>query len=129
MIKQTVGDFVAVYNQLKKSLVAASSLSGPTAGLRELERELGGLLHTVVSSHGSINQPSDIGISTPKDGLLSADNAKPATALEAHAGAVAALFNPRRAAAHNDQTDPVNPLAPTAVRPQRRRAGNRTART
>src|SRR3546814_12479492 len=38
LIKQTVRDFVAVYNQLKKSLVAASSLSGPTSRLRALER-------------------------------------------------------------------------------------------
>src|SRR3546814_954329 len=82
MIKQTVGDFVAVYNQLKKSLVAASSLSGPTARLRELERELGGLLHKVVSSHGSINQLSDIGISTMKEGLLSVDNATLDKAIE-----------------------------------------------
>src|SRR3546814_13586826 len=82
MIKQTVGDFVAVYNQLKKSLVAASSLSGPTAGLRELESELGWLLHQVVSSHGSINQLPDISLSTPTDGFPSAAHAqdrKPST--------------------------------------------------
>ena len=30
MIKQTVGDFVAVYNQLKKSVLAASGMAGPT---------------------------------------------------------------------------------------------------
>ena len=39
MIKQTVGDFVAVYNQLKASLTAASKLPGATTSLRELERE------------------------------------------------------------------------------------------
>lgn len=106
MIKQTVGDFVAVYNQLKKSLVAASSLSGPTTGLRELERELGGLIHKVISSHGSINQLSDIGVSITKEGLLSVDNAKLDKALETDAGAVEALFNPRRDATHTEQSDP-----------------------
>ncbi|SBV34663.1 Flagellar hook-associated 2-like protein [uncultured Sphingopyxis sp.] len=116
MIKQTVGDFVAVYNQLKKSLVAASSLSGPTTGLRELERELGGLIHKVVSSHGSINQLSDIGVSITKEGLLSVDNAKLDKALETDAGAVEALFNPRRDATHNTLTDPGIAFALDAIR-------------
>ncbi|MBB6426469.1 flagellar filament capping protein FliD [Sphingopyxis sp. JAI128] len=116
MIKQTVGDFVAVYNQLKKRLVAASSLSGPTTGLRELERELGGLIHKVISSHGSINQLSDIGISTTKDGLLTVDNAKLDKALETDAGAVEALFNPRRDATHTEQSDPGIAFALDAIR-------------
>ena len=38
-IKQTVGDFVSVYNQLKKSLSSAAGQSGSTTSLRELERE------------------------------------------------------------------------------------------
>ena len=105
MIKQTVGDFVAVFNQLKKSLTAASSLPGATSSLRELERELGGLIHQVISSHGSINQLSDIGVSMTKEGLLSVDNAKLDKALETDAGAVEALFNPRRDATHNETTD------------------------
>jgi len=88
MIKQTVGDFVSVYNQLKKSLSAASSLSGSTTSLRELERELSSLVGKVISSHGSINKLTDIGISTTKDGLLSVDNAKLTKALETDAGAV-----------------------------------------
>ena len=116
MIKQTVGDFVAVYNQLKKSLVAASSLSGPTTGLRELERELGGLLHKVVSSHGSINQLSDIGVSVTKEGLLSVDNKRLDKALETDAGAVEALFNPRRDATHTEQSDPGIAFALDAIR-------------
>jgi len=116
MIKQTVGDFVAVYNQLKKSLVAASSLSGPTTGLRELERELGGLLHKVISSHGSINKLSDIGISITKEGLLSVDNAKLDKVLASDAGAVEALFNPRRDATHTEQSDPGIAFALDAIR-------------
>ena len=106
MIKQTVGDFVSVYNQLKKSLASAAGLSGSTSSLRELERELSGLVGKVISSHGSINKLTDIGISTTKEGLLSLDNAKLAKALETDAGAVEALFNPRRDATHNETTDP-----------------------
>ena len=116
MIKQTVGDFVAVYNQLKQSLVSASSLPGATASLRELERELGGLLHKVISSHGSINKLADIGISTTKDGLLAVDNAKLDKVLAADAGAVEALFNPRRDATHNELSDPGIAFALDAIR-------------
>ena len=60
----------------------------------------------MISSHGSINKLTDIGISTTKEGLLSLDNAKLAKALETDAGAVEALFNPRRDATHNETTDP-----------------------
>ena len=116
MIKQTVGDFVSVYNQLKKSLSAASSLSGSTTSLRELERELSSLVGKVISSHGSINKLTDIGISTTKDGLLSVDNAKLTKALETDAGAVEALFNPRRDATHNETTDPGIAVALDAIR-------------
>lgn len=106
MIKQTVGDFVSVYNQLKKSLSAASSLSGSTTSLRELERELSSLIGKVISSHGSINKLTDIGISTNKDGLLTVDDKKLTRVLASDAGAVEALFNPRRDATHNETTDP-----------------------
>ena len=116
MIKQTVGDFVAVYNQLKKSLVSASNLSGPTSSLRELERELSGLLHKVVSSHGSINKLSDIGITSTKEGLLAVDSTKLDKALETDAGAVEALFNPRRDATHTEQSDPGIAFALDAIR-------------
>jgi flagellar hook-associated protein 2 len=116
MIKQTVGDFVAVYNQMKKSLVAASSMSGPSTSLRELERELSGLLHKVVSSHGSINKLSDIGITSTKDGLLAVDNAKLDKVLASDAGAVEALFNPRRDATHTEQSDPGIAFALDAIR-------------
>lgn len=106
MIRQTVGDFVAVYNQMKKSLSAASAMSGSTTALRELERDLGQLVSKALTSHPSINTLSDIGISTTKEGLLAIDNAKLERALAADAGAVEALFNPRRDGTHNALTDP-----------------------
>ena len=106
MIKQTVGDFVDVYNQLKKSLQAASKLSGATTGLRELERELNTLVTKVLTSHGSINQLSDIGVSTTKDGTLTLDKVKLDAVLASDAGAVEGLFNPLRDGTHNPVTDP-----------------------
>ncbi|MGQ3100440.1 MAG: flagellar filament capping protein FliD [Sphingopyxis solisilvae] len=116
MIKQTVGDFVAVYNQLKKSVLAASGMAGPTASLRELERELATLVGQVVTSHPTINKLSDIGVSTTKDGLLAVDEAKLAKALETDAGAVEALFNPRRDGGRTEATDPGIAFALDAIR-------------
>ncbi|MBJ7441144.1 MAG: flagellar filament capping protein FliD [Sphingopyxis sp.] len=106
MIKQTVGDFVSVYNQLKKSLSSAAGQSGSTTALRELERELSGLIGTVISSHGSINKLTDIGVSTTKEGLLAVDEVKLAKVLATDAGAVEALFNPRRDGGRTEASDP-----------------------
>ncbi|MCW5646520.1 MAG: flagellar filament capping protein FliD [Sphingopyxis sp.] len=116
MIKQTVGDFVAVYNQLKKSVLAASGMAGPTTSLRELERELATLVGQVVTSHPTINKLSDIGVSTTKDGLLAVDEAKLAKALETDAGAVEALFNPRRDGGRTEASDPGIAFALDAIR-------------
>lgn len=106
MIKQTVGDFVSVYNQLKKSLSTAAGQSGSTTALRELERELSGLIGTVISSHPTINKLTDIGVSTTKDGLLAVDEAKLAQVLATDAGAVEAMFNPRRDGGRTEASDP-----------------------
>ena len=106
MIKQTVGDFVSVYNQLKKSLSSAAGQSGSTTALRELERELSGLIGTVISSHPTINKLTDIGVSTTKDGLLTLDETKLAQVMAADAGAVEALFNPRRDGGRTEASDP-----------------------
>jgi flagellar hook-associated protein 2 len=116
MIKQTVGDFVAVYNQLKKSVVAASGMAGPTTSLRELERELATLVGRVVTSHPGINKLSDIGVSTTKEGLLAVDETKLAKALETDAGAVEALFNPRRDGGRTAISDPGIAVALDAIR-------------
>ena len=116
MIKQTVGDFVSVFNQLKKSLTAAANLPGATMSLREVERELSSLVNKVLSSHGTINKLSDIGISTTKEGTLTVDNAKLDAVLASDAGAVEALFNPRRDATHTEATDPGIAFALDAIR-------------
>ncbi len=116
IIKQTVGDFVAVYNQLKKSLSSAAGLSGSTTSLRELERELSGLIGKVISSHATINKLTDIGVSTTKDGLLAVDETRLAQVLAADAGAVEALFNPRRDGGRTELSDPGIAFALDAIR-------------
>lgn len=116
IIKQTVGDFVSVYNQLKTSLSSAAGLSGSTSSLRELERELSGLIGQVVSSHGTINKLTDIGVSTTKEGLLAVDEAKLAQVLASDAGAVEALFNPRRDGGRTESSDPGIAFALDAIR-------------
>src|SRR3546814_7698903 len=91
---------------MKASLSAAANMSGTTMALRQLESTLAGLVGQVVTSDPNINKLTDIGISTTKDGLLTVDNAKLQKALETDAGAVEALFNPRRDATHDTTTDP-----------------------
>src|SRR3546814_11142901 len=84
--------------------------------LRQLESTLAGLVGQVVTSDPKINKLTDIGISTTKDGLLTIDNAKLQKALETDAGAVEALFNPRRDATHDTTTDPGIAFALDAIR-------------
>jgi len=106
MIRQTVNDFVAVYNQLKESLSSASSMAGSAMSLRQLESTLSGLVGKTLTSDPNINKLTDIGIYTTKDGVLAVDSDKLEKALAADAGAVEALFNPRRDATHTEATDP-----------------------
>ena len=116
MIRQTVGDFVDVYNQMKKSIQSASGMTGATASLRELERELTALVGKVLTSNPGINKLTDIGISTTKEGLLALDRNVLDKALARDAGAVEALFNPRRDATHTTETDPGIAFALDAIR-------------
>lgn len=116
MIKQTVGDFVAVYNQMKASLSSAANMSGSTNALRELERELAAMVSKVLTSHGTINKLTDIGIATTREGTLSLDSAKLEAMLATDAGAVEALFNPRRDATHTEASDPGIAFALDAIR-------------
>ncbi|MDZ3831844.1 MAG: flagellar filament capping protein FliD [Sphingopyxis sp.] len=106
MIRQTVGDFVDVYNQLKKSVSTAASMPGSTMSLRPLEKELAGLMGQVLTSHDSINTLAHIGISTNKEGLMTLDRAKFDKVLAVDPGAIEAMFNPRRDATHNETSDP-----------------------
>lgn len=106
MLRQTVGDFVDVFNQLKDSITEASKLSGVTTGMRQLEQELTSMISKMLTSHGSINKLTDIGVSINRDGKLTLDTAKLDRVLANDAGAVEAMFNPLRDATHNSNSDP-----------------------
>jgi flagellar hook-associated protein 2 len=106
LIRQTVGDFVSVYNQLKKSIVEAGKMSGIGSTMRELEADLNAMVNKMLTSHPTINTLSSIGVSTNKDGILVLDQRKLDGALASDADAVEQIFNPRRDATHNTATDP-----------------------
>lgn len=105
-LRQTIKDFVSVYNTLKTDLTAARQATGGDQALRALETQLSTLLSKTVTSDPNINSLSDIGIATNRDGSISLDNAKFEAALTANPDAVEALFSPTRDATHTEATDP-----------------------
>ncbi len=105
-LRQTIGDFVSVYNTLKQDLAAATKATGSDGALRTLDRQLSGLISTVLTSDPTIAKLTDIGISTNRDGSLSIDSAKLDAALKDHPDAVEALFSPTRDGTHDATTDP-----------------------
>jgi flagellar hook-associated protein 2 len=105
-IRQALGDFVAVFNQLKTNLTAAVRLSGAGSDLRQLGTQLQGIAGAALTSHPTINRLSDVGISTTREGILLLDNAKLEAAIARDPEAVEALFNPVRSAARTETTDP-----------------------
>lgn len=105
-IRQTVQDFVSVFNTLRKDMDAARVATGGDPALRSLESQLGSLLSTSLSSDGTISRLSDIGIATNRDGTISLDSTRLDAALKDHPDAVESLFSPTRDATHNVTTDP-----------------------
>lgn len=105
-IKQTVNDFISVFNTLKTDLAAARKANGAANSLRTFERQLSALVGTALTSNSNVNSLSDIGISTGRDGTISLDVTKLNAALTAYPDEVEALFNPQRDAAHDATSDP-----------------------
>ncbi|HET8750879.1 MAG TPA: flagellar filament capping protein FliD [Sphingomicrobium sp.] len=105
-LRQTITDFVSVYNTLKQDISAARTATGSDSAIRTLDRHLSGLISTVLTSDPTIAKLTDIGISTNRDGSLSIDTAKLDAALKDHPDAVEALFSPTRDATHTATTDP-----------------------
>ncbi|RDV02694.1 flagellar hook-associated 2-like protein [Sphingorhabdus pulchriflava] len=105
-LKQTIGDFVSVFNQLQSSLKAARQTIGGAGNLRALDRQLAALVSKALTGNAGINSLSDIGIKTDRSGTLVLDAAKLDGALAANPDAVEALFNPPRDAVHTNSTDP-----------------------
>ncbi len=105
-LKQTIADFVTVFNQLQASLKEARQSIGSAGNLRALDRQLTALVSKALTGNAGINSLSDIGIKTDRSGILILDTARLDAALSNDPDAVEALFNPPRDAAHTNVTDP-----------------------
>ena len=105
-LKQTIADFVTVFNQLQTSLKEARQTVGGASNLRALDRQLTALVSKALTGNAGINSLSDIGIKTDRSGTLVLDTAKLDAALASNSDAVEALFNPPRDATRTFLTDP-----------------------
>jgi flagellar hook-associated protein 2 len=105
-IKQTLADFVTVFNGLKKDMETARKANNGSPALRAFERQLTGFAAKPLTSHASISRLSDIGISTTRDGTLTLNMARLDAVLRDNPDAVEAMFNPPRDAGQSDSTDP-----------------------
>lgn len=105
-IRQALGDFVAVFNQLKGNVANAVRLTGASADIRQLGTQLQAIAGATLTSHPAINRLSDVGISTTREGALLIDKAKLDAAIARDPEAVEALFNPVRSATRTETSDP-----------------------
>ncbi|WP_374543345.1 flagellar filament capping protein FliD [Sphingorhabdus sp.] len=105
-LKQTVADFVTVFNQLQTSLKEARRTVGGTGNLRALDRQLTALASKALTGNAGISRLSDIGIKTDRSGNLMLDPARLDAVLASDPDAVEALFNPPRDGSHTHLTDP-----------------------
>lgn len=106
VLRETIQDFVSVYNTLRKDLTAARATTGSDGALRSLEQQLGSLLTTPCTSGGTIRTMAGLGISTTRDGTLTINAATLELALKNHPDDVEAIFSPTRDASHTAATDP-----------------------
>lgn len=105
-IKQTLADFVSVFNTLKSDTQAARLANNGNPALRSFERQLSEFIAKPLTSDANIRSLSDVGISTSRDGTIILDNAKLDSALRDFPDAVEAIFNPPRDATRTAATDP-----------------------
>lgn len=118
MLKQTVADFVAVFNTLKNDVAAARKENGGDSAMRMFEQQLNALITKAVTSDSELNSLSDIGIAFNKDGTVSVDDAKLAAVLIASPDAVEAMFNPLRDVTHDPLSDPGISLTLQSIKTQ-----------
>ena len=115
-LKQTLGDFVSVFNTLKKDAEAARLANNGNPALRAFERQLSAFISLPLTSDTSVRSLSDVGVSTNKDGTIALNAAKLEAALRDHPDAVEAIFNPPRDASRTEATDPGIALSLDALR-------------
>jgi flagellar hook-associated protein 2 len=106
VLRQTLGDFVSVFNTLRKDVSAAISTTGGDAALRGLSQRLSDLLAQRLTSDPTINSLSSIGIATNRDGTIRLDSVRFEQVLRDNPDAVEALLSPTRDATHTAVTDP-----------------------
>jgi flagellar hook-associated protein 2 len=115
-LKQTLSDFVSVFNTLKKDAEAARRSNNGNPALRGFERQLSAFISQPLTSDADIRSLSDIGVSTNKDGTIALNAAKLEAALRDHPDAIEAIFSPPRDAVHTETTDPGVAFALDALR-------------
>jgi flagellar hook-associated protein 2 len=115
-LRQTINDFVSVFNTLKRDIATAITATGGDAALRALDRQLSALIGQPLTSHPDIDGLSRIGIKTARDGTISLDTGRLEAVLRSNPQEVEALFSPTRDATHSETTDPGIGLALGRVR-------------
>jgi flagellar hook-associated protein 2 len=116
VLKQTLSDFVSVFNTLKNDTQSARLANKGNPALRTFERQLSAIIAQPLTSDADVRSLSDVGISTNRDGTISLNSAKLETALRDYPDAVEAMFNPPRDAARTETTDPGIAFALDALR-------------
>lgn len=106
LLRQTLTDFVSVFNTLKRDLAAARIATGGDSALRSLDQRLSAIVGQSLTSDAAIDSLSDIGVATNRDGSLSLNANKLEDALRTNPHAVEAMFSPTRDASHSEATDP-----------------------
>lgn len=96
-------EFVSAYNTLMGALNTATAagsdsssagvLSG-VSGVRDMKRQLAAITSTQLSATGNYRTLADIGVTTNRDGTLSLDADRLASAMEADPNGVANMVNP-----------------------------------
>lgn len=104
-ITQSIGDFVAVFNEMKTLIDDATKAPNPDGtgagplrgdnGMRELQRRLSRITSTPLV-HGGTGPKTlaEIGVVTNRNGTLSVDSSRLAATIAADPDGVEALFNP-----------------------------------
>ncbi|BBF69034.1 MULTISPECIES: flagellar filament capping protein FliD [Sphingomonadaceae] len=97
-------EFVDAYNTLMKALNTATATGADSssagvlngvAGVRDMKRQLASITSTQLSATGTYKTLSDIGVSTNRDGTLTLDTARLATAMETDPEGVTNMVNPK----------------------------------
>ncbi|CAM8627839.1 flagellar filament capping protein FliD [Sphingobium sp.] len=97
-------EFVDAYNTLMKALNTATATGADSssagvlngvAGVRDMKRQLAAITSTQLAATGTYKTLADIGVSTNRDGTLTLDTARLASAMEADPEGVTNMVNPK----------------------------------